>query len=98
MSLVKVIRHGQVTLPAAIRKQLRVEEGDYLEAEIVEGAVVLRPKAVIDRASAWNEIKEIVQEKKWVGPGPEPSEDELLAMIDDEIHRLRAETDEGGSR
>ncbi|MEZ5863925.1 MAG: AbrB/MazE/SpoVT family DNA-binding domain-containing protein [Geminicoccaceae bacterium] len=96
MSLVKVIRHGQVTLPAAIRKKLRVEEGDYLEAEIVEGAVVLRPKTVIDRASAWNEIKEIVQEKKWVGP--ELSEDDLLAMIDDDVHRRRAESDEGGSR
>lgn len=96
MSLVKVIRHGQVTLPAAIRKKLRVEEGDYLEAEIVEGAVVLRPKTVIDRASAWNEIKEIVREKKWVGP--ELSEDDLLAMIDDDVHRQRAESDEGGSR
>ncbi|MBU1488077.1 AbrB/MazE/SpoVT family DNA-binding domain-containing protein, partial [bacterium] len=33
MSLLQLRRHSQITLPARIRKDLRLKEGDYLEAE-----------------------------------------------------------------
>ena len=42
MALVKVGRAGKVTLPAPIRRQLEIVEGDRLEAEVVEGGVLLR--------------------------------------------------------
>jgi AbrB family looped-hinge helix DNA binding protein len=83
MALVKVLRGRQVTLPAEARKALRLKEGDYLEAQVVGESLQL--KAVIDRP-------------KWVGPGPEPSEDELMATVVDELHAMRAERDEGRSR
>ena len=99
MPLTKVTRNGQVTLPVSVRQALQVKEGDYLEAEVVEGAVRLRPVAVVDRGKAWDDLMTIVNRPKWVGPGPEPSEDELMETIVDEIHAVRAAKDaQGGSR
>ena len=99
MSLVRVKRAAQITLPAEARKALRVKEGDYLEAEVVENGVLLRPVTVIDRSRAWDELMAIVNKPKWRGPGPEPSDEELMEMVVEEIHDLRRnEHDKGGAR
>lgn len=42
-TLLKVKRWAQITLPAEIRRELNLSEGDYLEAEKVEGGVLLKP-------------------------------------------------------
>ena len=61
MALVRVRRAAQLTLPAEVRQALKVEEGDYLEAEIVEGGVLLKPVAVVardqERKQAWKRIQ-----------------------------------------
>lgn len=98
MALVKLLRGGLLTLPAATRRALRLSEGDYLEAEVVERGVLLRPVKVVDRAAAWDDLAALLRERKWSGPGPEPSDDELLETADDEIHALRAEHDQGRPR
>ena len=49
MPVVRVIRHGQITLPKEFRKALGVKEGDILEAEMKENQVVLKPKTLIDK-------------------------------------------------
>lgn len=49
MALVKVKQKFQVTLPLEVREQLRVEEGDLLEASVQDNTIVLRPKLVVDR-------------------------------------------------
>lgn len=56
MALVKVRNRAQITLPAGVRKALKVSEGDYLDAELVEGGVILKPVTVVDREAAWREI------------------------------------------
>ena len=91
MPLTKLTRNGQVTLPAEARKALRLKEGDYLEAEVVNDVVQLRPVRVVDRAAADRRLDEIGRQVKWVGPGTEPSDDELLEMVDDDIHAMRTE-------
>jgi AbrB family looped-hinge helix DNA binding protein len=91
MALVKLLRGGQLTLPAEARKALRLAEGDYLEAEVVQGGVMLKPVAVVDRGKAWDDLMAIIDEPKWRGPGPEPSDDELLELADEEVHALRRE-------
>jgi len=40
----KVTRHGQITLPASVRKELDIEEGDLVEIEVVDERAVLMPK------------------------------------------------------
>ena len=43
MALVKVRRAAQITLPREIRQAIKLEEGDYLEAEVTEAGILLRP-------------------------------------------------------
>jgi len=49
MPVIKVLRHGQITLPKELREVLGVKEGDILEAEMKENQVVLKPKTLIDK-------------------------------------------------
>lgn len=51
--LTKVTRQGQITLPAAIRRALRIEEGDYIEVSIANDSVVLTPKRLVDKSQAY---------------------------------------------
>jgi AbrB family looped-hinge helix DNA binding protein len=49
----KVTRHGQITLPASVRKELGIEEGDLVEIEVVEERAVLMPKKLVDKSQAY---------------------------------------------
>ena len=62
MPLVKVIRHGQITLPADLREELDIKEGDYLEAELEGRTIVLRPNVLLDREDAIKALHKIMTE------------------------------------
>ena len=62
MSTVKVLRHGQLTLPKRLREQLHIVEGDILEAEIRDDAIVLRPKVLLDKNQAWQKLSAVMEE------------------------------------
>jgi AbrB family looped-hinge helix DNA binding protein len=49
----KVTRHGQITLPAPIRRKLGIEEGDLVEIEVVDEKAVLVPKRLVDKNQAY---------------------------------------------
>ena len=51
--LLTVRKNAQITLPASIRKEAHVEEGDILEAEVRGDEIVLKPKKLIDKSQAW---------------------------------------------
>jgi AbrB family looped-hinge helix DNA binding protein len=51
--LVRVRPKGQVTLPAATREAAHIEVGTVLEVSVDRGAVILRPKQLVDAADAW---------------------------------------------
>jgi AbrB family looped-hinge helix DNA binding protein len=57
MALMRVRRMAQLTLPAEVRRALNVQEGDYLQAEVVAGGVLLKPVAVVERKRAWQRIE-----------------------------------------
>ncbi|MEQ8162762.1 MAG: AbrB/MazE/SpoVT family DNA-binding domain-containing protein [Smithellaceae bacterium] len=48
MSLIKLNRHGQITIPANLRKHLNIGEGSYLEIKKEGGAIILKPVKVVD--------------------------------------------------
>jgi AbrB family looped-hinge helix DNA binding protein len=52
MALLKLRRFFQLTLPAELRKQFHLTEGDYLEAEAVEQGILLKPVRVVERKKA----------------------------------------------
>lgn len=56
MPLIKVSRSAQITLPVEIRKPLNIAEGDYLEAVVHEGGILLKPVTVLGRTEAWDKL------------------------------------------
>ncbi len=52
-TLTKVTRHGQITLPAIVRRAVNVEEGDYIEVRVEGDTIVLTPKKLIDKSQSY---------------------------------------------
>ena len=52
MPVVKILRHGQITLPKEIRKILGVEEGDLIELALENARVFLQPKILVRSLSS----------------------------------------------
>jgi len=69
MPMSKVTRHGQITLPASVRKRLGIEEGDLVEIEIKDEKAVLVPKKLVDKSQAY------FWTKKWQKGEQEADED-----------------------
>jgi len=59
MPVVKILRHGQITLPKEIRKILGVEEGDLLELGLENARVFLQPKILVDKETVLSEAGEM---------------------------------------
>lgn len=98
MALIKVLRAGRVTLPAATRKALNLEEGDVLEAEVVAGTVVLRPVSAAERQHA---LERMLAAKARVRPTPEQarkSPEEQEREIFEEVRAMRREYAQGRPR
>ena len=53
MSLVKVKRFAQVTIPADIRRKARIETGDLVEVSYETGQIIITPKRVSDKTIDW---------------------------------------------
>ncbi len=92
-ALVKLLRGGLLTVPADVRKALKIKDGDYLDLKVKDGALTLRPVAVIDRQEAWRKLREIQSSVRYIGPEPRPSPEEeekwifdVLAEEDEERH------------
>ena len=51
MPVVRVIRHGQITLPKEFRDTLGIDEGQMLEAELENSRIVLKPLAFEERGA-----------------------------------------------
>lgn len=47
MSLTKIVRNFQVTIPSKIRNDLGLKEGDYLDVSVKNGTVILSPVTTV---------------------------------------------------
>jgi antitoxin PrlF len=98
IALIKMTRSGQITLPAEVRKVLALKEGDYLEADVIDGKIQLEPLVRINRAEAERQLEEILSRVKYTGPEPMPSVDELAGEMADIIRDMRRDNAEGSAR
>jgi AbrB family looped-hinge helix DNA binding protein len=90
MSLMRVRAAAQLTLPADVRKALKIKEGDYLEAEIVKEGVLLKPVSVVARRQeAWKRIQEATSRVKKRKPGLHKSAQEEEEWIADQVVKSR---------
>lgn len=51
MPFVRVLRHGQVTLPKEFRKMLNITDGEILEVKLANSQIILKPKVLLDMGS-----------------------------------------------
>ena len=72
MALVRVRERGEITLPRELQEALKVREGDPLEAEAVEGGILLLPVSAAERKTAWQWIEQARNAGRYAGPGPAP--------------------------
>jgi AbrB family looped-hinge helix DNA binding protein len=83
MTLMRVRKAAQLTLPADVRRALNVQEGDFLEAQVVEGGVLLRPVALVERERAWRGSVHATSQVKDLAPDPNEdiaTEEERIAL------------------
>jgi len=85
----KVTRHGQVTLPASIRRRLGIQEGDLVEVIVEDDKAVLLPKKIINSSQAYFWTKE------WQEAEKEASEDIKAGRVKtfDTVDELLADLD-----
>ena len=85
MALVKLKRAAQITLPAELRKQFHLEEGDYLEIEAVKEGILLRPVSILDPQQARKALRELLDRVHAKLPlseqDPKDQEEEIARVI-----------------
>jgi AbrB family looped-hinge helix DNA binding protein len=85
LPLVKVKEKFQVTIPTELRGALDLAVGDILEATIEHDAIVLKPKVVVDRKQAWDQVIEVMErvhaKQKPSTKSPREAEEEIARDI-----------------
>ena len=78
MTVMRIRRLAQLTLPVEVRRALKVDEGDFLEAKIVKDGVLLKPVAIVERKPAsrrprpavtrarGRRLKDLKAEEEWI--------------------------------
>ena len=52
-AIMKISPQGQIRIPKKIMITLGIETGDYVEVDIEERQIVLRPRKLIDPSQSW---------------------------------------------
>ncbi len=64
MPIIRVLRNGQLTLPAQFRKVLEIQQGDLLDVGLEEDKIILRPVTTVERRRVRERFFELV-DKTW---------------------------------
>lgn len=62
MPVVTVKDKFQVTIPAKLRERVPLRVGDRLEATVHGGGILLRPKGIVDRDAAADELAALLRD------------------------------------
>ena len=91
MPFVTVKPKFQVTIPAKLRRDIDLREGDIMEATLVGDAILFKPKEVIDRNAVADRIAAEFAAARASSDDLGRSEDEIMRDTIAEIARLRRE-------
>jgi AbrB family looped-hinge helix DNA binding protein len=89
MTVLTLERGGVLTLPADTRDELRLKEGDRLEAEVVDGILRLKPLPSAEVEEAWRKVREAQASVRYIGPEPRPSPEEEEEWIYELVSEFR---------
>ena len=88
MPVVKILQHGQVTLPKKFRERLGLKKGDLAEAELEGDRIILTPKRLIED-KALQELKAVLDEVHAKNKGV--SEEEIVKYVTQAVAEFRRE-------
>jgi len=91
MPLVTVKPKYQVTIPAKIRKNFELREGDIMEATLVGNGILLTPKDLVDREAVADRIAANFKLAQPSSGDLERPEDEIMDDTIAEITKSRRE-------
>jgi len=89
MALVRVKGKYQVTIPKEVRRKLGLRVGDYLEVEVQGSAIVLKPKALVDKDEAFERLRSLLERLREKRAAL--SEEEVEREVLEAIRAVRAE-------
>ncbi len=89
--LVTVKPKFQVTIPAKLREQVDLHEGDLMEASVAGDGILLRPKEVVDRDAVADEIAAVFARIKLSPEDAARSEDEIMQDAIEIVAKARKE-------
>ena len=69
-AIMKISPQGQIRIPNKIMNALGITKGDYVEVDVKDSDIILKPRKLIDPSQGWHWTKE------W---------QEMEAHVDDEI-------------
>ena len=84
MSILKVRRFSQITLPAKVRRKFKLSEGDYLEVKEIKEGILLKPVEMVEKEFAWEKVfkaMEGVKENKPRKRSIKAKEQEITKMV-----------------
>jgi AbrB family looped-hinge helix DNA binding protein len=87
MALITVKDKFQVTIPARLRERIGLRIGDLMEATVHKDGILLRPKAVVDRAVVAEQLERVLRTAA-VAPGNQGKSEQLI--IDEAIADVAA--------
>jgi AbrB family looped-hinge helix DNA binding protein len=91
MALLKILRSSQITLPAELRRQFGLAEGDYLEAQAVQEGILLKPVSVVERRKAGKALLKLLDRVHAKQPASKLSAEEQELLIVKEVKAFRKE-------
>jgi len=89
MTLLKILRSGQVTLPVELRKQFNLVEDEYLQAEATKDGILLKPVTVVERQKAGKALVQLLDRVHARQPASSVSADEQEELIAKEVKAAR---------
>lgn len=92
MSLVKITRNRQITIPKELFDALDLQQGEYIEVTQEGDRIILRPKTVVDRerVTAKERLGKLLEEvwERNAGVDPELIEQEIAHAVS-EVRKKR---------
>lgn len=88
MPVVKILQHGQVTIPKKFREILGLKKGDLAEAELEEDRIVITPKRLV-KDRAYRELLKVMDRVHQRNKGV--SEEQVTQDVMKAIAELREE-------
>ena len=86
MAVVRILKHGQITIPKEFREALGLERGDLAEAELEGERVVITPKKLVSKHS---KLAALLEEVHSQNEGV--TEEEVVKYATEAVASLRRE-------